>query len=68
MARQVKGNMPVQTERIVMKRDKECKHSVRFAAPERQPGEPTPAVENVYVSRQADVDGVQTVAVTVEIG
>lgn len=49
---------------IKMKRDKECKGSVRFATED-----PKAAVTNVYVSRSiAEVETAQEVVVTVQVG
>lgn len=59
---QAKGNMN-KTVTIELKRDKECRGSVRFAtADDKAP------VTNVYVSRALEgVNDAQTVKVTIEV-
>jgi hypothetical protein len=49
---------------IVLKKDKDCQGSVRFATPDKKA-----LVTNVYVSRQmAGINEAQEVTVTVEVG
>jgi hypothetical protein len=56
------------TNQIRMERDKECKGSVRFAAPKWEPGKEQLAVDNVYVSRTTPgIDTAKAVLVTVEV-
>ena len=57
------------TKQIRMLRDKECKGSVRFAAPEWKAGDKDQAaVSNVYVSRATPgIDVAGAVLVTVEV-
>lgn len=52
------------TIEVTLKRDKECKGSVRFATDDEQA-----PVTNLYISRSVpEVNGAQSVKVTVEIG
>jgi hypothetical protein len=49
---------------ITLTRDKECKGSVRFAAPD-----PKAAITNVYVSRDvAEINSAKQIKITVQIG
>lgn len=62
-----KGNDMTQNT-VKMNRDKECKHSVRFTAPPVPAGQPQPAVDNVYVSRQTPgIETAKSVTVTIQV-